>query len=116
LDLQGPKLSGLNSSPGVLRFTAVVGAAHAATGATAQLELLPGGWPVHCLLSIQYISTVYVASTMPAMHVKPRTSCHVMARRGTKKKCFLITTNCWPSLLLLLPLLSLLLSPRFCYF
>ncbi|WIA20647.1 hypothetical protein OEZ85_005025 [Tetradesmus obliquus] len=42
LALHGPQLGSLSSSPGVLRFTAVVGAGSRATGAVAQLELLPG--------------------------------------------------------------------------
>uniref|UniRef100_A0A383VLH2 Sushi domain-containing protein n=1 Tax=Tetradesmus obliquus TaxID=3088 RepID=A0A383VLH2_TETOB len=57
LALQGPQLGSLSSSPGVLRFTAVVGAGNTATGAVARLDLLPGcaagpaapppegGWP-----------------------------------------------------------------------
>ncbi|WIA40167.1 hypothetical protein OEZ86_013564 [Tetradesmus obliquus] len=57
LALQGPQLGSLGSRPGVLRFTAVVGAENSTTGAVARLELLPGcaagpsdpppegGWP-----------------------------------------------------------------------
>jgi hypothetical protein len=42
LALQGPQLGSLSSSPGVLRFTAVVGTSNKPTGAVARLELLPG--------------------------------------------------------------------------
>jgi hypothetical protein len=42
LALQGPQLGSLSSRPGVLRFTAVLGARNTTTGALAQLELLPG--------------------------------------------------------------------------
>uniref|UniRef100_A0A383WDU4 Tyrosine-protein kinase ephrin type A/B receptor-like domain-containing protein n=1 Tax=Tetradesmus obliquus TaxID=3088 RepID=A0A383WDU4_TETOB len=42
LDLQGTPLGSVSSSPGVLHFTAVVGADNRATGATAKLQLLPG--------------------------------------------------------------------------
>jgi hypothetical protein len=42
LALHGPQLGSLSSSPGVLRFTVVVGDGNRATGATAQLELLQG--------------------------------------------------------------------------
>jgi hypothetical protein len=47
LALQGSQLGSLSSSPGVLRFTAVVGAGNTATGAVAQLELLPGEFNNH---------------------------------------------------------------------
>ncbi|WIA42690.1 hypothetical protein OEZ86_008644 [Tetradesmus obliquus] len=57
LALQGPQLSSLSSSPGVLHFTAVVGTGNRTTCAVARLEPLPGcasgptdlppegGWP-----------------------------------------------------------------------
>jgi hypothetical protein len=44
LALQGPQLGNLSSSPGVLRFTVLVGGNNRATGAVAQLKLPPGAW------------------------------------------------------------------------
>jgi hypothetical protein len=49
LALQDPEMSSISSKPGMLHFTVLLGAADAATGATAQLELLPGGSAVSAL-------------------------------------------------------------------
>lgn len=58
LALQGPHLGSLSSRPGVLRFTAVVGAENSRTGAVTRLELLPGA----CAISVKDVTTACVSA------------------------------------------------------